>query len=109
MYSERWNYGVVVAIIVMALCVPAHEKGEELEHIRGQIISIEGSSMVVKIGDGKEMSLGLPDNFTVISLTNGSYTGVDFGVYVGAVAVKLDQYSPIVRHSLNLFHTAFEL
>jgi len=109
MYSERWNYRVIVSIIVMALCMPAHAQGEELEHIRGQIISIEGSSMVVKIGDGKEMSLGLPDNFTVISLTNGSYTRVDFGVYVGAVAVKLDQYSPIVRDSLSWLHRGFEL
>src|SRR4030067_475510 len=109
MYSERWNYRVIVSIIVMALCMPAHAQGEELEHIRGQIISIEGSSMVVKIGDGKEMSLGLPDNFTVISLTNGSYTRVDFGVYVGAVAVQLDQYSPIVRDSLSWLHRGFEL
>jgi len=109
MYSGRWCYRVIVSIFVMALCMPAYAQGEELEHIRGQIISIEGSSMVVKTGDDKEVSLGLPDDFTVISLTQGSYTMVDFGVYVGAVAVKLDRYSPIVRDSLSWLHRGFEL
>jgi hypothetical protein len=84
-------------------------ESEEPENIRGQILSIEGASMVVKTGGDKKVSLVLPDNFTVIILTKGSYTRVDFGVYVGAVAVKMDQYSPIVRDSLSWLHKGFEL
>lgn len=109
MKSERWHYMVIASVMVMAMCIPARAQEVEPEHIRGQILSIEGSTMVVKTGDGKAVPLRLPDQFTVIRLTNGSYTKVDFGVYVGAVAVKLDQYSPIVRDSLSWLHRGFEL
>ena len=97
MFGERWYSVVIASILVMALCIPARAQGEELEHIRGQIVSINGSAMVVKTGDDKEVPLDLPDQITVISLTTGSYTKIDFGIYVGAVAVKLNEYSPNVR------------
>ena len=109
MSGERWLSAVIASILVLALCIPARAQEEELEHIRGQIVSINGSVMVVKTGDDKEVPLDLPDQFTVISLTRGSYTKVDFGIYVGAVAVKLDEYSPIVRDSLSWLHRGFEL
>ena len=109
MFSERWYSVVIASIIVMALGIPARAQDAEPEHIRGQIISVEGSSMVVKTGDDKTLTLELPDNLTIISLTKGSYTRVDFGVYVGAVAVKLNEYSPIVRDSLSWLHKGFEL
>ncbi|MBU0665188.1 MAG: hypothetical protein KJ990_11675 [Proteobacteria bacterium] len=113
MFNIRFQHIVIMSIIVMALGIPARAQEEEPEHIRGQIISVkrhsDPSSMVIKTSDGKTMSIELPDDLTVISLTKGSYTRVDFGVYVGAVAVKLDQYSPIVRDSLSWLHKGFEL
>jgi hypothetical protein len=109
MFSQRWYYPLITSIIVMVLVLPAQAQQEEPEHIRGQIISVEDSSMVVKTKAGKKISFELPDNLTVISLTKGSYTKVDFGIYVGAAAVKLDEYSPIVRDSLSWLHRGFEL
>ena len=53
--------------------------------------------------------LGIPDSLTIISLTKGRFTKVDFGTYVGSVAVKLNEYSPIVRDSLSWLHRGFEL
>jgi hypothetical protein len=89
---------------------PAHAQEEvEPDHIRGQIATVQGSSIVVKTSDGKSVRLRLSDDLTVISLSKGSFTGVDFGVYVGAVGVRLDEYSPIVRDSLSWLHRGFEL
>jgi hypothetical protein len=102
-------YVVIASIIVMALGIPASAQDAEPEHIRGEIVSVDGSSMVVKTRDDKTLSLELPDDLTVISLTKGSYTMVDFGDYVGAVAVKMNEYSPIVRDSLSWLHKGFEL
>ncbi|MGH8830671.1 MAG: hypothetical protein ACREXV_06225 [Polaromonas sp.] len=81
----------------------------EPDHFRGVVITVDASSIVVKTRDGKTVRLRLSDNLTIISLTKGSYTAVDFGVYVGAVAVRLDEYSPIVRDSLSWLHKGFEL
>jgi hypothetical protein len=81
----------------------------EPDHIRGQITKVDGSSFAVKTGDGKTLRIGLADETTVISLSKGSFTDVDLGVYVGAVAVKLEEYSPIVRDSAVWLHKGFEL
>ncbi|WP_397409792.1 hypothetical protein [Polaromonas sp.] len=81
----------------------------EPDHIRGQVTRVEGSSITVKTSDGKTLRIGLKDDTTVISLVKGSFAEVDFGTYVGAVAVKLEEYSPIVRDSAVWLHKGFEL
>lgn len=81
----------------------------EPDHIRGQVTRVDGGSIAVKTGEGKTLSIGLQDTTTVIGLSKGSFTEVDFGVYVGAVAVKLEEYSPIVRDSAVWLHKGFEL
>jgi hypothetical protein len=87
---------------------PQQDKAEP-DHFRGVITKVDGSSIALKTRDGKTVRLGVLDNVTVISLAKGSFTAVDFGVYVGAVAVRLDEYSPIVRDSLSWLHRGFEL
>jgi len=84
---------------------------EEPDHIRGVIAEVNGSSIVVKEqnGKGKAVPLEVPEDVTVLALSKDSFTSVDFGVYVGAVGVKLDQYSPIVRDSLSWLHEGYEL
>src|SRR5437867_10500097 len=63
---------------------PVPREEAEPDHIRGQITKVESSSIVVKTGDGKTVRLDLSDNLTIISLTKGKFTDVDFGVYVGS-------------------------
>lgn len=81
----------------------------EPDHIRGTIASYDGSSMEVDTDDGQKLQIAAPDTMTVIKLSKGSFTKVDFGTYVGSVSVKLDKYSPIVRDSLSFLHDGFEL
>jgi hypothetical protein len=103
------HLGVIVAVLVATLGAVARAQDAELERIRGQISKVDASSIVVKAGDGKTVPLALSDNLSIFSLSKGSFTEVDFGVYVGAVAVRLDQYSPIVRDSAVWLHRGFEL
>ncbi|TFH50190.1 MAG: hypothetical protein E4H01_02835 [Lysobacterales bacterium] len=98
---------IIASIILWVLGTPA--RAQELDHIRGQIMEVEASAIVMKTVDGKSLRLAIPDNLTVIALTKGSFTKVDFGNYVGSVAVQLNEYSPIVRDSLSWLHKGFEL
>lgn len=98
----------IAAVIGLAVGLPAHAQ-QEPDHIRGQITQVEDTSIVVKSPDGRTVRLATPADLTIISLDKGSFTKVDFGVYVGSVAVKLDEYSPIVRDSLSWLHKGFEL
>jgi hypothetical protein len=81
----------------------------EPDHVRGQITAVDTSSIELKTADGQTMHLGFSNNLTVIKLAKGSFTTVDFGVYVGSVALRLEAYSPIVRDSLSWLHKGFEL
>jgi hypothetical protein len=87
----------------------AARDNSEPDHIRGQVTRVDGSSMTLKTAAGKTLSVALKDDTTVIHLTKASFTDVDFGVYVGAVAVKMEEYSPIVRDSAVWLHKGFEL
>jgi hypothetical protein len=81
----------------------------EPDHIRGQITTVNGSKIDLQTANGQTVQLELSNNLTVIVLTKGSFTAVDFGIYVGSAAVRLEAYSPIVRDSLSWLHKGFEL
>jgi hypothetical protein len=98
--------GALAAAIILAFGVAA--RADEPELIRGQVTKVDGSVFVVKNGE-KTYRIGLPDGAAILALSEGSFTRVEYGVYVGAVAVKLDAYSPIVRDSLSWLHRGFEL
>lgn len=87
---------------------PVHDAAEP-DHFRGQVTKVEATSIDVQINGGQTVRLGLADNLTIFKLSKGSFTTVDFGTYVGAVGVKLEEYSPIVRDSLSWLHRGFEL
>lgn len=94
--------------LLLTLGRPAPAQDAEPDHIRGEITSIQGGAMVVKVKNGRTVRVALPENLTIISLSKGSFTEVDFGVYVGAVAYKLNEYSPIVRDSAVWLHRGLE-
>lgn len=106
MKSFRYNLMAAVAI-VMAMGSPALAQ-EEPDHIRGKITEISDSSIVMETKIGTTVRVMIPEEITVIALDKGSFTKVDFGVYVGSVAIKLDEYSPIVRDSLSWLHRGYE-
>ncbi len=88
---------------------PAPVQDGEPDHFRGQITRVEASSVVVRTRDGRTVRLALADTTTIIGLSKGSFSSVDFGTYVGSVGVKLEEYSPIVRDSAVWLHRGFEL
>lgn len=106
---------VIASLIVSALGTPARAQiftqpaEKKPDRIRGQIATVEASSIVVKTRDGTTVRLGLPNNLTILSLSKTSFTDVDFGVYVGSISKRLDAYSPIVRDSMSWLHLGFEL
>jgi hypothetical protein len=88
---------------------PVPVQGAEPQHFRGQITSVGNPSFQVKTREGKTVKIEVSDATTTIGLSKGSFSNVDFGTYVGAVAVRLDEYSPIVRDSAVWLHKGYEL
>jgi hypothetical protein len=103
------QFAIIASLFLAAPGTPARAEEAEADHIRGVITKVDAGSMAVKTVAGNTVRLGLPDDLAIISLTKASFTDVDYGTYVGAVAVRLDEYSPIIRDSLSWLHRGFEL
>jgi len=106
----------IASVVVVATATPVlAQKVTEVpgtvqpDRVRGQVITVEDTSMVIATTDGEEVRIALSDNLSVFSLSTAKFTDVDFGSYVGAVSVRLNTYSPIVRDSLSWLHHGFEL
>jgi len=104
-----WRLAAIAALLVSALGAPARGEEPEPDRIRGVITEVGNPSIVVKTRDGKDVRIEVPDNVSIFALSKGRFTDVDLGTYVGAVAVKMDEYSPIVRDSAVWLHKGFEL
>ena len=89
--------GTLAAVVLSALIGGARAEVAEPEHLRGQITGIEANALVLKTPDGRSQRIGLPVKAAVFTLSLASFSNVDFGLYVGSVAVRLDMESPIVR------------
>lgn len=102
-----------LALAAIACAVPGQaqvftEPKDETLRFRGQIVEASDSEIVLQTAKGN-VRLSVADNLTVLNLTKTTFTGVDFGVYVGAASVKLDKFSPIIRDSMSYLHRGFEL
>ncbi len=109
----RWTStcsAALATMLVLAAAIGAPGQEAEPDHVRGQITRIEPSAIAIKIHDGKLVNIDLADQTTTyIGLTKGSFTDIDFGTYVGSVAIRMDEFSPIVRDSLSWLHKGYEL
>lgn len=102
---------LVTTIVVVSTWAPAiAAEGDQLVHIRGKIASVNGTYIEVDSKDGGRQQFQITDQSTVLRLSPGSFTDVDFGVYVGSVSEKMDgRYSPIYRDSLSWLHQGLEI
>jgi hypothetical protein len=96
-------------ILTSMLSAGTRAQAPDTENVRGQITRVEASSIEVKTANGKTVTLATNGATSIFSLTKASFTEVQFGSYVGAVAMKDEKYSPIVRDSLSWLHNGFEL
>lgn len=87
----------LLVLALLFISARVHGQGAEPDHLRGQISAIEPGAITLKASDGRSLRLQLAEATPVFTLQKASFSGVDFGLYVGSVAVRLDMTSPIVR------------
>ncbi|MGE5049052.1 MAG: hypothetical protein ACM3PC_10810 [Deltaproteobacteria bacterium] len=57
------------------------------EHVRGQIVSVEGNTLTVKSKNGKTVKLNLADDVKVAVAEKGDMSDVKDGAFIGTTAV----------------------
>jgi hypothetical protein len=106
------NFIVNLALASVLIAIPGtalRAQSKDAENVRGQITRIEDATIEVKTASGKIVTLATNAATSIFSLSKASFGEVQFGTYVGAVAMRDDRYSPIVRDSLSWLHNGFEL
>jgi hypothetical protein len=106
------NFIANLALASVLIAIPGtalRAQSKDAENVRGQITRMEEAAIEVKTASGKTVTLATNAATSIFSLSKASFGEVQFGTYVGAVAMRDDRYSPIVRDSLSWLHNGFEL
>ena len=79
----------LISIFAVLFSTPALAQNAAVQNIRGQIIGVQDSSISLKTRDGKSLRLKIPEQISIYRLSKAVFSDVNFGTYVGSVAVPL--------------------
>jgi hypothetical protein len=82
-------FGLLLIPIALA-CAPAYADGTPVR-VRGSVVSLDGSKLVVHAKDGKDVSVSLADKFAVLAVVKSSMADIKQGTFIGtATATQPD-------------------
>lgn len=83
----RLALGFAAALVSTALVsTPVHAEGKPVR-VRGSVVSLDGSKLVVHAKDGKDVSVSLADNFAVLAVVKSSMADIKQGTFIGTATV----------------------
>jgi hypothetical protein len=69
------------------LCASASAQTPEMVRVRGDIVSVEGSTLTVKSRQGADMAIRLADKLRVVGVVRASAADIKPGVFIGTSSV----------------------
>jgi hypothetical protein len=83
----RLALAFAAALIPMALVsASAFAEGPPVR-VRGSVVSLDGSKLVVHAKDGKDVSVNLADNFAALAVVKSSMADIKEGTFIGTATV----------------------
>jgi hypothetical protein len=79
----------VAAALVLPFALgggPASAAGDSVR-VRGVVVSLEGSKLLVRSKDGKDVAVSLIDGFAVLAVVKSSMADIKQGTFIGTAAV----------------------
>ena len=55
--------------------------------VRGSVVSLDGSKLVVRAKDGKDVTVSLADNFAALAVVKSSMADIKQGTFIGTATV----------------------
>lgn len=77
--------GLILVPIALA-GAPAFADGTPAR-VRGSVVSLDGSTLVVHAKDGKDVSISLADNFAALAVVKSSMADIKQGTFIGTATV----------------------
>jgi hypothetical protein len=83
----RLRFAIGALLIQVALvCAPAYADGTPVR-VRGTVVSLEGSKLVVHAKDGSDVTVSLADNFAALAVVKSSMADIKQGAFIGTATV----------------------
>src|ERR1700678_2555 len=79
------TFGLLLVPIALAGS-PAYADGTPAR-VRGSVVSLDGSTLVVHAKDGKDVSINLGDKFVVLAVVKSSMADIKQGTFIGTATV----------------------
>jgi hypothetical protein len=81
----RAAFGALLIPIALG-CAPVHADGTPVR-VRGSVVSLDGSKLVVRAKEGKDVSVSLADNFAALAVVKSSMADIKQGTFIGTATV----------------------
>ena len=81
----RAAFGALLIPITLG-CAPVYADGTPVR-VRGTVVSLDGSKLVVRAKDGKDVSVSLADNFAALAVVKSSMADIKEGTFIGTATV----------------------
>jgi hypothetical protein len=82
----RLALAFAAALIPMTLSASAFADGTPVR-VRGSVVSLEGTKLVVHAKDGKDITVNLNDNFAALAVVKSSMADIKEGTFIGTATV----------------------
>jgi len=73
-------------MIALVLSLPAWAEGTPVR-VRGTVVSLEGSQLVVQSKDGKNVAVSLKDKYAALAVVKSSMASIKQGTFIGTATV----------------------
>src|SRR6202051_3332806 len=81
----RAAFGALLIPIALG-CAPVYADGTPVR-VRGSVVSLDGTKLVVRAKDGKDVSVSLADNFATLAVVKSSMADIKLGTFIGTPTV----------------------
>jgi hypothetical protein len=83
----RLALAFAAALIPMALVSASAFADGTPVRVRGSVVSLEGTKLVVHAKDGKDITVNLNDNFAALAVVKSSMADIKEGTFIGTATV----------------------
>ena len=81
----RAAFGALLVPVALG-CAPVYADGTPVR-VRGTVVSLDGSKLVVRAKDGKDVSVSLADKFAALAVVKSSMADIKEGTFIGTATV----------------------
>ncbi len=80
-------YSAAAAAVLLAMAIGGSARATDVVRTRGTVVSLEGSKLVVHPKEGADVTINLPEKFSVLAVVKASMADIKPGTFIGTATM----------------------